>query len=443
MRIMIISPLFDDLSRIGSIRPRAFATWLARAGHDVTVITQSLEGQQGAADPPGVSVIRIMRPEAMRLPFKAAKHFYDRTKSAREQIGGTQNGSSPVRKPFGDTALRIFSTVSRAFRALDDRAWVARAAHEVELLPPPDAIFSTYGPLASHWLAMRLAKGWSSASWVADFRDLVTAETPTFLSASLERLQTEFVVHASVVTAISKGLCSDLRSMLPPSDRGKVNLLPNGFDPRDTFMPATIQDSGKVLRIAYTGNLYMGRRDASPMFRALGELLANGHMEAECIEVHYAGMDSELFLLQARAFGVEHIVVDHGFVSRDAALALQAMSDVLLVLSWNTISERGILTGKVFEYLGADKPILALTGGDLPGSELTELINDLDAGFAFEEATHSRSESGLRTFLLKAYEQRSRGEMLWSSSSDRIRDYTYEVLSRRLESLLLSVQPRL
>jgi hypothetical protein len=63
---------------------------------------------------------------------------------------------------------------------------------------------------------------------------------------------------------------------------------------------------------------------------------------------------------------------------------MQYESDFILVATWNTISEQGILTGKVFEALMLNKKIVATISGDKENSELKELIDTHGAGIALE-----------------------------------------------------------
>lgn len=61
---------------------------------------------------------------------------------------------------------------------------------------------------------------------------------------------------------------------------------------------------------------------------------------------------------QAAACGMGDLVEDHGLVSREESIALQRGADVLLMASWHKAAQRGILTGKLFEYMMMEKPIV-------------------------------------------------------------------------------------
>jgi hypothetical protein len=74
-----------------------------------------------------------------------------------------------------------------------------------------------------------------------------------------------------------------------------------------------------------------------------------------------------------RGLELDDVVTQHGKVSHAESLRIQANADVLLLLLWNDPGEKGVLSGKVFEYIGAARPIL-MTG--LEASAAGDLIRD-------------------------------------------------------------------
>jgi hypothetical protein len=131
----------------------------------------------------------------------------------------------------------------------------------------------------------------------------------------------------------------------------------NGFEPNDyagrESLGATDSDS---LEIVYTGGIYPGRRDPTPLFEALA-LMPELRSAAR---VHFWGTSPEHVLPLATTVGVQDQVVVHPHVPRSEAVALQQRADVLLLMQWNDRREQGNLPGKLFEYLGARRPILGL-----------------------------------------------------------------------------------
>src|SRR5690606_36715932 len=107
----------------------------------------------------------------------------------------------------------------------------------------------------------------------------------------------------------------------------------------------------------------------SIVFRALRDLVSTGRLDPAAVEFHYAGGDFAALTRQASAWGMEDVLVDHGRVPRREALALQAASDLVVVATWNTEKDQGIMTGKVFECFMMRRPVLGVVNGDKPESE--------------------------------------------------------------------------
>ena len=101
------------------------------------------------------------------------------------------------------------------------------------------------------------------------------------------------------------------------------------------------------------------------------------------MRIYFASRNAGNFLSLADEFGVRELIDYRGAVSREESLALQQQSDILLLLESNVPEARGVLTGKVFEYLMTDKPILLVGPG--PDSELYQLLQKHDRLFTLDD----------------------------------------------------------
>jgi Glycosyl transferases group 1/Glycosyl transferase 4-like domain len=201
--------------------------------------------------------------------------------------------------------------------------------------------------------------------WIAEFRDL-WVDHPYYDEAAwrrpLERIHERRVLRdvAGLVTV------SDTWRDLLQSRFGKPTItVLNGFDP-DDYPPEALSASGSrdELAILYTGTLYPGRRDPTPLFQAVARLGEKAHG----IRIKLYGADPATVSALAERAGVADKVEAHAAVTYDRVVALQRAADILLMLRWNDPSERGIVPGKLFEYVGARRPILCLgyDQGDVP-----------------------------------------------------------------------------
>ena len=439
MKVLIISVWFDDDSLIGAVRPRNFAFWLAQLGHEVTVLTRKPRSGVAEIDPPGVRVLRVAPLSLLQILRRkwGSSSMKAKEEAPAEERRPSHSGGIPA---TNRNSAAVMGAIKLFSRHVNRVLWAIAATRKLLRHERPDVLFATFGPLEPHFVARWYSWRTAGTPWIADFRDLMVQQeynwpTRRFLAV----VQRSMVRAADAVTCVSRGLAEELERDTEPRRARPVHLIPNGYNPAETSVLSDGEVADGVLRIAYTGNMYRGRRDATALFQALASLIRDGELEAEHVQVHYAGGEGPVFRSQAEVFGMENLVVDHGLVSRSAALALQSRSDILVVLSWNTTGERGILTGKIYDYLAAGRPVLTLTGGDLAGAELTQLVESLEAGYAFEYVRAAAHGEGLRNFLLDAYRCRRAGRRLSVQPNELLGEYQYDKITRRLEQIAVDL----
>lgn len=458
LRIALTAVHFGDDRRVGALRARALAERLAERGHKVAVFTAEQSEAHKQPAPSGVHVHELRhwrgQPEVPRWFSRVLRTWRraDETtaefehRSAPSKPGEDSTGSRSVSRG----TLRLIREVS--FLAYDV-LWGARAAVQEHRSSPAkqtfDVILSTYGPLSSLMLGFALKISKPRAAWVVDFRDSLPQESQSravrrvFLA--VERWAAS---GADLITVVSKGVREEMASRLEGSAPPMLTLT-NSFDERQLGSPRTDSDvaaeiergAPPVLKLVYAGSLYGGRRDLSPLLQAMGQV-QRGRGSEPMIELHYAGNEGALLKALAEDHSVESAVVDHGFLGREESLALQRQADVLVVATWNTEAEKGILTGKFFEYLGASRPILALVSGQAPNSELAELVRKGRFGEVWEEADREASDEKLRTALSRALDFKEKGRAVPYDPDPALkcRHSANEVVAR-LEFALLELCP--
>ena len=155
------------------------------------------------------------------------------------------------------------------------------------------------------------------------------------------------------------------------------------------------------------------------------------------IIIDYAGHDGNILVEQAKKFGLEKIIVDHGYLSRTEVEEVQRQSDIFLVLSWNTKHDQGILTGKFYEALQHRKPIVALVGGDLPNSELKSLIDHYHLGVCYESSTKNHSDKVLSDYIEQQVNRKKHGEPIAYTPDELVFDkFEYSKIAKQLECIL-------
>lgn len=362
MRILIVSVFFPPKNSIASQRPYSWAKHLSRLGHDVTVLTTRKIGQtddtlslSGKFDLIEVSVPGM---EFLSRLLDTSGHP---SSSSRHQ------GRQEYLKSSMRWLVRHFRKFQQAYGVMYacrmpeiHDLWVIPAYHRI---PPGDwdLVVTTAWPYSVHFIGWMLKKRQRAKLWIADWRDLWTGNHmyPGLpLLRSVEHwLEIKFNTTADIVTTVSEPLAHSLAERCGD----KVKVIYNGFDEEDytTLPEQRIFANDEKIRIVYTGSLYPGKRDPSPLFQAIARLAESGVLPPGKLEVIFASKLLDVTGL-AKQFGVSNYVTCVGFLPREQALRMQRDSNVLLFLEFDAPGVEGILTGKLFEYLHAGPPILAI-----------------------------------------------------------------------------------
>jgi glycosyltransferase involved in cell wall biosynthesis len=240
-----------------------------------------------------------------------------------------------------------------------------------------ECVITTGPPHSTHLAALALRR--ERPRWIVDFRDgwcyePLRSPWPTRaqarLDAALERRVTQ---SADAAIGVTRPIAEDLLRRLGVD---AVHIA-NGWDPHWDARVAEVTLPGLepgVVSIVHTGMLGRGGwRDPRPLFAALRRLVAEQPDTASRLQLVLAGgLDPQL---QELLDGVDGGIVRYlGELSREQALALQRRGDALLLLtSPHHVSHA---TGKIFEYLAAGRPIVALA----EGNEAARIVDETGTG---------------------------------------------------------------
>jgi hypothetical protein len=180
--------------------------------------------------------------------------------------------------------------------------------------------------------------------------------------------------------------------------------------------------------INYTGKVYRKGMDPGPFFDALRSMLASGTLDGQRTEVNFYGDGHPWFLPMIKERGLDDLVKVHSSVPRKESLDIQKRSQMLLILGWDNKKEKGVYTGKVFDYLAAKRPILSVgSSDDVIGELLRRTGTGLIATTPEEIVQHI--ESAFREFL-------SRGEVPYHGNLDEVMRYSHRAMAQQFAGLL-------
>jgi len=368
LRIVIITYNWVPRNAIGTHRPYAWAKYWRELGAEITVLTAE---KKPFDEPLDLELEKLSGVHIIEVAYGNRADTFGRILS----LGFVRQAARHVKKLLGKRAASI----------IDPRkAWYDAAKPIARnLVSQTDVVVSTFGPPAAHLLAMEMKVANPQLRWVADYRDLWsqrrTGDIPDAVRAKMREQEIGSVGrYADEIIAVSKDMVAQLSSLL----KKPVHLSPNGFDMdeemvRERLSCPLVSRSGP-LRIVYTGMIYPGHRDPLPLLNALSQLRRRGELEDGMVTVDFYGDRVEVGMALAKKPEYAPFIRLMGHVTREKALEAQRNADILLLLESPAPEARGVLTGKIFEYIVSGRPILCI--GSRPEYEIGEVLNDTGTG---------------------------------------------------------------
>jgi glycosyltransferase involved in cell wall biosynthesis len=289
--------------------------------------------------------------------------------------------SSQVFRTKALTSNRIFQIAGRypAVVTIPDRYWpwlfsAIPRGHRLIKEFNVDCIWSSYPYLSAHLVAQRLAQR-SKLPWVADFRDPLQChyhhgyKHGNAFTLWLERR----IVHQATALCFVTEETRDLyRTLYPKVHADKFHVIENGYShimqaPEPCEVPtgqhqhsdpqATTQSSKFIL--LYSGGLYDGHRNPSPLFSAIATLQRQGLLTANNFVLRFRGAgDGQRFMPQLQDEGIEHLVEFLPNVSQREAINEILHADANLLIQGEIFNYQ--IPAKLYDYLQASAPVLAI-----------------------------------------------------------------------------------
>jgi glycosyltransferase involved in cell wall biosynthesis len=399
----MIVPFFPPIAGGGVYRPLAFVKYLGRHGWRPTVVAQRGEAFWIADEalvgqvPPDC---RVVRTESL---------------SAQRVLSGLRGGGpAPQRRSSrGFGALRrLASALLVPDTYVGWKPYALRAARRLLSEEPFHAIYSTSPPETSHLVAGELHET-TRLPWVADFRDpwmnLHLLRPPSALHARWHaRLEARVARRATLVVP-TRWQEADMRRRYAGAD---VVRIPNGFDGEEAAAVAEVAPPKTgPLRIVHVGMLTQ-RRSAAPFLRGLRRFCDAHPGAAGDVAVTFLGAREDESERVARALSLENVVSFRSSVSHAEALRAERASHILLLIKHADVAYDGLVPGKLYEYIGAGRPILALA----PPGEAGDLVHALSRG----EVVDPGDETAVAAAIARLLDGHRRGTL----------DHDYDLAAR-------------
>ncbi|MFC1751842.1 hypothetical protein ACFL96_00400 [Thermoproteota archaeon] len=391
MKILIITHYFPPLNKVGSLRLYSFAKYFSKLGHEVTVLTTKKMGFDGHLDL-DLDKGRYEVKEVEYLPgfLKRRKKHAKKKKAVSMATGAQQKEAVNTKietKQLEKGRSGILKYVKSVVRWM--RRYIIGSLADIHDLwgmyayswaqgyvnQGYNVVISSFSPPVCHRIASKLKRRNPHITWVADYRDLWSLshiEKPWFIFHAYQtHLEKRMLSYVDFCVTVSEALQQEMEQAFSKP----CYVIENGFFPEEiasslkgseteTEMEARRElGIGKAVQpfiISYTGILYEGKRDPKPLFQVVSGMIKQGQLSQRDIQIRFYGDNSYSLKAVVNDYGLNKCVQLYNQVSRQEVLRVQQESDALLFLEWGHESAKGVVTGKLFEYLVSGTPILGI-----------------------------------------------------------------------------------
>lgn len=345
--VLVVAYYFPPLGLSGVQRVAGFVRHLPEHGWQPTVITAKPRGyfayDKSLWSPIEDAGIRVVRTKSL-----------DPTRLFRS--GATVRLPQETRR---QTLAYISNWLFIPDNKLGWKPFALRAGLRQAAAQRFDAVFSSAPPYTGHLVGKKLSRR-LKLPLITDFRDDWVGNPrhiyPTALHRRLHiQQERQVLIQSSAITTINRPILDALEKR----HRGiniQGEVIPHGFDEYEDPVKVSVREK---LKLVYTGVFY-DAQTPEHFLRGISEFLAENPAMRPKISVIFAGLVPNGFADLIRTLKLEDVVQYVGYLQHTHVVELQQEADVL----WMTIGSKsgasGISTGKLYEYMGTGKPILAL-----------------------------------------------------------------------------------
>lgn len=353
-------------------------------------------------------------------PYNAYKKFVGSKKDEKINAGFLTESTKPKRTEKLAVWVRgnFFIPDARKF-------WIKPSIkYLVEYLKenPVDAIVSTGPPHSMHLIALELKRK-LNVKWIADFRDPWTnidfyedLMLSKLADRKHKRLESEVLQEADIVLTVGETLGKELQEL----GANNVQVITNGFDVEAKKQSILLDEK---FSIAHIGSM-VKTRNPIILWEALKELVKENNGIKADLEIKLVGKVDISIMESLKFYGLEAYVKKIDYLPHEDVITEQRKSKVLLLVVNDTPNAKGILTGKFFEYLAAERPILCIGPKD---GDVADVLSKTGNGLVCDRDNLTE----VKEVLLKLY----RGEE-YVCNKEEIEKYSRKNLTKNLVELL-------
>jgi glycosyltransferase involved in cell wall biosynthesis len=290
---------------------------------------------------------------------------------------------------------------------------------------PVDLIVSTGPPHSMHLVAQKLKEHFPTP-WLADFRDPWT-DIDFYRQLKLTRLadkihhtlEKKILQRADVVTVVSP----DIKRTTEAICNRPVHVVYNGYDPADFDF---LEEPDKEHFIISHFGAFNRDRNPTILWSAIADLCIEIPAFKEKFKIRLVGQTDQMIIRAIDSLGLTENLETIPHLEHKVGLKILGQSAVLLLPLNNSPNAKGILPGKMFEYMALGRPVLALGPA---GSDCEDIIMKTKAGYYHD----FNDEKGLGISLERLFLAWQKGEI--RTETRNIESFSRRILAREIVEL--------
>ena len=286
----------------------------------------------------------------------------------------------------------------------------------------------TSGPPHSLHLIGKSLKEETGIKWVADFRDPWTTihyHKSLRLTKRAQKkhiaLESEVLTKADHIVVTSATTKKEFQKIT----QTPIEVITNGYDSNDNFK----LNLDIKFTLSHIGTL-LSNRNPIVLWEALSELCSENPEFSKDLLIQLAGSVSDAILISIQKYGLMDQCIVLGYLSHQKAIQLQYNSQVLLLIEMNLPETKAIIPGKLFEYLAAKRPILAIGPVD---SDVEKIIEETNSGSYFDYSEKEKLKKQIGLF----YSEYREGHLTLNSKG--LSKFSRKTLTSKMSDLIKSL----
>ncbi|KXH85263.1 glycosyltransferase family 4 protein [Chryseobacterium kwangjuense] len=297
-----------------------------------------------------------------------------------------------------------------------------------------EVVVTSGPPHSLHMIGLGLKKKFPDLKWIADFRDPWT-EISYYKHLKLTKSSDR--KHRQLESAVFKNADITLATSYTDAENfrkagANAVCITNGFDESDASTPLSMtgerakgQISGSFT-MSYIGVLEQ-LRNPENLWKVLDELVKENKDFADNFTLKFAGRVDDKILQTIENSNLKNHILNLGYISHDKAVDEMASSDLLLITNFPNASSKGIIPGKIFEYLATGKQIISFGPDE---ADVSRILAETSAGkhFSYEDY------KAVKNFILKKFELWKNGNLI--ENTQNIEQFSRKNLTKKLVEIL-------